>query len=186
MKYDIIIEGTLRTAELPIKEAKSFKENGYNVELNVIAVKPEKSYLGTIKRYEMMIKMNDIPRMTPKEHHDMVVENIIPNLDKIYKEKVFDNIKIYDREANLLYDKKISTEKTPSQILEKEFKRKWKKEEFKEYKKDFENVIEIMKKRKAPETEIKSIEKEMNNIFYKISQNIKREMKRNYNRDFER
>ena len=51
-KYNIILEGTIRTAELPIKEAKSFKENNYNVELFIVAVKPEISYLSTIKRYE--------------------------------------------------------------------------------------------------------------------------------------
>ena len=51
-KYNLIIEGTLRTAELPIKEATRFKKLGYEVGLNVVAVKGEKSRLGTIQRYE--------------------------------------------------------------------------------------------------------------------------------------
>ena len=42
-KYNLIIEGTLRTAELPLKEAYRFKKNGYEVELNVVVVKAEKS-----------------------------------------------------------------------------------------------------------------------------------------------
>ena len=47
-KWNVILEGTLRKAELPIREAKDFKENGYSVELYVVAVKPEKSYLAYV------------------------------------------------------------------------------------------------------------------------------------------
>ena len=65
-KYNLIIEGTLRTAELPLKEASAFKKAGYEVELNVVVVKPEKSRLGTLERYEAMLKQGKVPRMTPK------------------------------------------------------------------------------------------------------------------------
>ena len=80
-KWNVILEGTLRKAELPIREAKDFKENGYSVELYVVVVKPEKSYLATLQRYEEMIVRCRIPRMTPKEHHDLVVNNIGETLD---------------------------------------------------------------------------------------------------------
>ena len=79
-KYNIILEGTLRTSEIPIREARGFKEAGYYTELNVVAVKPEKSFLGTLQRYEKMIKDGFTPRMTPKEHHDLVAGNIPTNL----------------------------------------------------------------------------------------------------------
>ena len=89
-KWNVILEGTLRKAELPVREAKDFKENGYSVELYVVAVKPEKSYLATLQRYEEMIVRGRIPRMTPKEHHDLVVNNIGDNLEIIYNSKAFD------------------------------------------------------------------------------------------------
>ena len=89
-KYNLIIEGTLRTAQLPLKEADRFRKLGYEVELHVLVVKPEKSYLGTLLRYEEMIKWGKIPRMTPKEHHDLVVKNIGDNLEIIYNSKAFD------------------------------------------------------------------------------------------------
>ena len=56
----------------------------------MLVVKPEKSYLGTLLRYEEMIKWGKIPRMTPKEHHDLVVKNIGDNLEIIYNSKAFD------------------------------------------------------------------------------------------------
>ena len=163
-KYNLIIEGTLRTAELPIKEATRFKKLGYEVGLNVVAVKGEKSRLGTIQRYEEMIKQGKTPRMTPKEHHDLVVNSIGDNLETIYNSKLFDDIRLFDRENNLLYSYKESPDVSPKDILEKEFNRKWEKEEIEEYNERWNNLIKIMENRKASAEEISKviIEKEKN------------------------
>ena len=172
-KWNIILEGTLRTSELPIKEAKGFKENGYFVELYVVAVKPEKSYLGTLQRYEEMIAKGRVPRMTPKEHHDLVVNNIGNNLEAIYNSKVFDNIKLFDRENNLLYNYKESPSISPKNILEKEFNREWKTEEIKEFKENWENLIKMMENRKAPLKEINDLKIEKKQTLDKILLKIK-------------
>ena len=163
-KYNLIIEGTLRTAELPLKEANAFKKAGYNVELNVVVVKPEKSRLGTLERYEAMLKQGKVPRMTPKEHHDLVVNNIGNNLEIIYNSKAFDNIKLFDRENNLLYNYKESPNVNPKDILNKEFNRVWKKEEIKKFKEKWENLIKIMESRKAPIEEISQLKIEKNQV----------------------
>lgn len=175
-KYNLIIEGTLRTAELPLKEASAFKKAGYEVELNVVVVKPEKSRLGTLERYEAMLKQNKVPRMTPKEHHDLVVDNIIDNLEIIYKSKAFDNIKIFDRENNLLYNYKESPGINPKNILEKEFNRKWKIEEIREFKKKWENLIKMMENRKAPIKEVSQLKIEKEQVLESISK-IKEQIK---------
>ena len=116
-KYNLIIEGTLRTAELPLKEARAFKKAGYEVELNVVVVKPEKSRLGTLERYETMLKQDKTPRMTPKEHHDLVVNNIGNNLEIIYNSKAFDNIKLFDRGNNLLYNYKEKVKRIGKRLI---------------------------------------------------------------------
>ena len=167
-KYNLIIEGTLRTAELPIKEATRFKKLGYEVGLNVVAVKGEKSRLGTIQRYEEMIKQGKTPRMTPKEHHDLVVNSIGNNLEIIYNSKIFDNIKLFDRENNLLYNYKESPGINPKDIIDKEFKRKWVKEELNDYKKDWENLLKMLEKREATISEVEPIRITMNKIIKNI------------------
>ena len=177
-KYNLIIEGTLRTAQLPLKEANRFKKLGYEVELHVLAVKPEKSYLGTLLRYEEMIKQGKIPRMTPKEHHDLVVKNIGDNLEIIYNSKAFDNIKLFDRENNLLYNYKESPNVNPKDILNKEFNRVWKKGEIEEFKEKWENLIKIMESRKAPIEEISQLKIEKNQVLERISK-IKEQIKEN-------
>ena len=177
-KYNLIIEGTLRTAELPLKEANAFKKAGYKVELNVVVVKPEKSRLGTLERYEAMLKQGKVPRMTPKEHHDLVVNNIGNNLEIIYNSKAFDNIKLFDRENNLLYNYKESPNVNPKDILNKEFNRVWKKGEIEEFKEKWENLIKIMESRKAPIEEISQLKIEKNQVLERISK-IKEQIKEN-------
>lgn len=177
-KYNLIIEGTLRTAELPLKEANAFKKAGYNVELNVVVVKPEKSSLGTLERYEAMLKQGKVPRMTPKEHHDLVVNNIGNNLEIIYNSKAFDNIKLFDRENNLLYNYKESPNVNPKDILNKEFNRVWKKGEIEEFKEKWENLIKVIENRKSPAKEISELKNEKEQILERISK-IKEQIKEN-------
>ena len=168
-KYNLIIEGTLRTAQLPLKEADRFRKLGYEVELHVLTVKPEKSYLGTLLRYEEMIKWGKIPRMTPKEHHDLVVKNIGDNLEIIYNSKAFDNIKLFDRENNLLYNYKENYDINPKNILENEFNSEWKLEEIKSFREKWENLIIMMENRKLHIEEISKLKNEKNQVFEIIS-----------------
>ena len=168
-KYNLIIEGTLRTAQLPLKEAGRFRKLGYEVELHVLAVKPEKSYLGTLLRYEEMIKWGKIPRMTPKEHHDLVVKNIGDNLEIIHNSKAFDNIKLFDRENNLLYNYKENYDINPKNILENEFNSEWKLEEIKNFREKWENLIIMMENRKLHIEEISKLKNEKNQVFEIIS-----------------
>ena len=178
-KWNVILEGTLRRAELPIKEAEDFKKNGYSVELYVVAVKPEKSRLGTLTRYEEMLQQGTTPRMTPKEHHDLVVNNIGNNLEIIYNSKAFDNIKLFDRENHLLYNYKENPNINPKDILNKEFNREWKKEEIEEFKEKWDSLIDTMRNREAPREEIVQLKFERNLTIEKISANESKGLERN-------
>ena len=50
--YHLLIEGTLRTTEVPRKTAQLLITKGYQVSLALIATKPELSYLSTLIRYD--------------------------------------------------------------------------------------------------------------------------------------
>ena len=126
-------------------------------------------------RYEQMITKGKTPRMTPKEHHDLVVNSIGNNLEIIYNSKVFDNIKLFDRENHLLYNYKESPGINPKDIIDKEFKRKWRKEELSEYRKDWEDLLEMLKNREATLDEVGPIKITMNEIIENIkNQGIKK------------
>ena len=102
-KYNLIIEGTLRTAAVPLNTCRALKAKGYRVELHVIAVKRVISYESTLLRYEVALMQGEIPRATAKEHHDMVADAIAHNLDNIEKAGAFDAVKLFDRSGDCLY-----------------------------------------------------------------------------------
>lgn len=150
-KYNLIIEGTLRTAAVPLNSQKMLEDKGYKTELSVIAVKPEISYLGTISRYEDMYALGVEPRATPKDHHDKVVEAILSNLNEIYQSNKFDNITIYDRSGECLYNQKATPQINPKDIISETFTREWTDKEIKNLKNDIEKITKNMKNRNAPE-----------------------------------
>ena len=106
------------------------------------------------------------------------MNNIGNNLEIIYNSKAFDNIKLFDRKNNLLYNYKESPNVNPKDILNKEFNRIWKKEEIEKFKEKWENLIKVMENRKTPAKEISELKNEKGQILERISK-IKEQIKEN-------
>ena len=96
---------------------------GYSVSLNVMLVRPEESYLGTLKRYQLMKDAGLIPRVTPKEHHDLVARSIVDHLHMLYEQDAFPEIRVYNRAGECLYDKEKTSFRDPSDQFREEFTR---------------------------------------------------------------
>ncbi|MEG2485037.1 MAG: zeta toxin family protein, partial [Clostridia bacterium] len=124
-KYNLIVEGTLRTPSVPLETAEKLKDKGYSVELSVMAVKPQISYLSTIDRYEKMLDKGSVTRITPKAHHDNIVDKIADNLSEIYNSDVMDNISVYNRERECLYNQREIPNVDPGDVLENVLRGKW-------------------------------------------------------------
>jgi UDP-N-acetylglucosamine kinase len=147
-KYNIIIEGTLRTYEVPEKTALKLISKGYDCELLLMGVKKEISYLSTILRYELLFNISKRARKTPKEYHDRILVNIVNNLNYLYMKNIFKNIRIYDRYKICLYNFKITPEKNPSSILDKSIFGYWTIEEYNDLLNVIKKTIEIKRKHK--------------------------------------
>ena len=104
----MLIEGTLRTTEVPRKTAQLLATRGYQVSLALIATKPELSYLSTLIRYEELHALDPSQaRATPKEHHDGIVEHLVDNLRELENDKIFNQIQIYQRDQSCVYDSQV-------------------------------------------------------------------------------
>ena len=127
--YNLLIEGTLRTVDVPKKTAQLLKKKGYKVQLAIIATKPELSYLSTLIRYEELYAIDpNQARATPKEHHDGIVENLVENLRELEREQLFDCIQIYQRDRTCIYDSKMD-EGSAAEVLQECLFGKWSKVE---------------------------------------------------------
>ena len=111
LKYNLIIEGTLRSAAVPINTATLLKSKGYTVDFCLIATKPELSYLTTQLRYLEMLVVDPLQaRATPKEHHDGIVKSLVANSNELEQSGLFESIQVYKRDLEQVYNSKLSTE----------------------------------------------------------------------------
>ncbi|WP_156285873.1 zeta toxin family protein [Oceanivirga salmonicida] len=163
-EYGLVIEGTLRTYEVPLKTCNILKNKGYEVDLNIVQVRPEISLLGTFMRYESMLELGTVARETPIDHHNKVVEKMPDNLDIIYKKNIFDNIEIYDRSGNKLYSLKDTPKINPKDIFLEAFNRKLTKKEIEFLNENYKKVLVSMKKRNAPIKQIEMVKNEQKHL----------------------
>lgn len=101
--YNLVIEGTLRTAEVPLATARLLRERGYDVSLALMAVKPEISLVSCQLRYEQMRLAGTVPRATDPAHHRKIVDQIVENLAVLEQSGAFDDIALYDRKGGQVH-----------------------------------------------------------------------------------
>ena len=101
--YNLIIEGTLRTAEVPTETATLLQDHGYEVSLALMAVKPEISLVSCQVRYEEMRLAGTTPRATDPDYHNMIVGQIVDNLGTLEETGLFKDIFLFDRSQQCLF-----------------------------------------------------------------------------------
>ncbi|MEI3308579.1 MAG: zeta toxin family protein [Eggerthella lenta] len=103
MGYNLVIEGTLRTSEVPLKTARLLRDRGYSVSLALMAVKPEISLISCQLRYEQMRIAGTEPRAVDPAHHLSIVKSIVGNLKVLEESGMFDDIGLYSRSEQCLF-----------------------------------------------------------------------------------
>lgn len=101
--YNLVVEGTLRTSEVPLKTAALLRSRGYSVALALMAVKPELSLVSCKIRYEEMRLAGKTPRATDPVYRNKIVQEIVGNLSVLEESGLFDEVRLYSRSRGLLY-----------------------------------------------------------------------------------
>lgn len=149
-QYDLIVEGTFRTAEVPLNTCRILKERGYRVDAACLAVKPELSYFSTLYRYELMKESGMTPRATSKEAHDQTVRALPGNLNTLYASGLFDTIQLYTRGGERVYDSG-EDEYFPGEALKTMYRASWTAEEVDALLETIDRTERLMAQRNAPE-----------------------------------
>lgn len=126
--YNLIIEGTLRTAEVPLSTADQLRQRGYAVSLALMAVKPEISLISCQIRYQQMRLAGTTPRATDPKHHMKIVDQIVANLAALEDSGKFDGIQLFTRSEECLFPRKGDSRKA-SEVLEQALFGSWTEEE---------------------------------------------------------
>lgn len=97
MKLNMIIEGTMRTKEVPVKTAKILKDAGYLTDLVVVSAPYELSLLSLEYRYNEVKKIGGLARFTKKSSHDEAYKNINETLIFLSGDDLFSKFRVYQR-----------------------------------------------------------------------------------------
>ncbi len=116
LHFNLVIEGTGRTVQVPKTTAELLTAKGYTVEMAVIAARPEVSLISTLLRFYQMNEGGTIPRATAVSAHDDVVAALPDNLDALNFLKCISRLAIWDRDLQLLFDSDMD-DGQPSDVL---------------------------------------------------------------------
>jgi len=151
-KYSMIVEGTLKNANVPIKTAGILKNVGYFVNLDVILASPEISKVDMIKRYLLQKELIGFARFTKIEAQIETVSKIFSNILEVAKQKEVDCLRLFRREVdkyNLLYERNSEYDEVNlKMILEAEQKRELTAKEIEYVDNSWKYITELLKEHK--------------------------------------
>lgn len=143
-QFNLIIEGTGRTVEVPKRTAELLSAKDYRVELAVLAVRPEVSLTSTLLRFYQMNEIGTIPRATAIASHDVVIKALPDNLNVLCAEPAISRLTIWNRELQRLYDSTLDSI-APSVVLTQLWNSPWSAEELRKT----EETIRLLRQMEA-------------------------------------
>lgn len=103
-KYNLVIEGTFRTANTPLKTLDILKSKGYETHIAIIATPARISRVSCLERYKkQFLAEPKMARFTDPKDHDIVLENIVANVNEVFLSGKADFISLYTRDE-ILYN----------------------------------------------------------------------------------
>lgn len=120
-QYHLIIEGTFRTSHAPLNTLLGLQEKGYQTGVAIITTPAETSWASVNERYEKQLAVGEAARMTPRSHHDLVIDNLAANADAVYREGGVTEFLVYTRERQI-FSSRDSTS-SPGNLINNELNR---------------------------------------------------------------
>jgi len=96
-RYNVSVEGTMKTLESTQKRLDEFKNSGYGVNVIVQTCNPALSRAGIQARYDKALQRGETPRDVPIEFHDKCVYALKNNVDKIMQNNPGAKFEMWER-----------------------------------------------------------------------------------------
>lgn len=103
LRVNVVIEGTMRNSDVVASTAADFRAAGYRVDARALAVNFKLSEQGILLRYERQKQTRGSGRMTTEAAHRAAYDGMEATLDRLEREKLVDQVTLYQRGAEILY-----------------------------------------------------------------------------------
>lgn len=156
-QISVAVETTMRSPNTVIDTIKRFKAHGFDVEVNVVAVKPMITWRRCCFRRELMLKSGTAVRNVSKEIHDAAAVGVLKAITAIEREGLAPTTRIYDFEGRIIYDAQRTPGRSVEGILREEHGRHLTLVEALAHDSTWSEITEMMKAREAARSEIDEI-----------------------------
>lgn len=112
-KINIIQEISLSKGEEDYKRIQSFRDKGYDVEINVMAVHKYESFLSCIERDIKLLELGYDPRPVARINHDRMYESFLQEVQEIKKRGLARKINVFTRGKTLSRSELVYTTDDP-------------------------------------------------------------------------
>ena len=119
---NVLVEGTFRTAEVPLNTATEFRNKRYRIEVFIVTCPASVSRASIGGRYVEMVNNGQSPRFTPSEYHAQTLDSLSANAQIVADSGILSRLRIFNRNS-MLYDSEISDMCGVREILEEEIHR---------------------------------------------------------------
>ena len=150
-RANFIVDGTMRDPKKVKELILSLKANGYKIKVIAIAVNKYESLHGIFNRY--LKQYEDSPttaRFVEPKFIEIGKSKILESIKVLYSEHI-DELKVLDRDHNILYDSTKNYSKSPTSIIEKATDiQNWSKQKLDNLKSVWIELIESLEKANVP------------------------------------
>lgn len=153
-KYNLVIEGTMRTSDVPLSTVKEIKSKGYKAEAYVVAANYYASRSGCLLRMEIDQFNTGIGRPVPVDSHDAAYKNIPETIQALTDSGMLNNLKILTRSGQVIGELSKGDDIVS---IYTSHRNKMDDLEFKQINGDLNKVFEMMKQRNASEVDISKV-----------------------------
>lgn len=101
----VVLETTMRQADVVSTNASEFKRAGYAIESRSLAVPAAVSRLGTLQRYAEQIRRTGAGRWTPTRAHDAAVEAMPGTVEALVDAGLMDRALVQRRDGTVVFDR---------------------------------------------------------------------------------
>jgi hypothetical protein len=102
-RFNLVLEGTMKTPEHTASRLSDYRRDGYFVEVRLIATPERSSWQGVLERYEKQRADNGAGRMTPKDIHDAAIAGVLGTVERIERDGLANRVWVDRRGAEQLY-----------------------------------------------------------------------------------
>lgn len=121
-RFNLLIEGTFRTAQIPLDELNNFKRHHYQTAVLICTCPKELSWQSTLKRAEGQAQNGIQPRYVAREHFDLVVGSLAENAFTVLTKGKPDSFEVYSR-VQKLFDMQTHSAEQLIEIINNELHR---------------------------------------------------------------